>query len=136
MPTVITAENIPAVLAQIVERQNEQDARINALIELCADQAVQLEQHEEQDRLQAKALRLTATQLCRSTGKATNGEGSGNAKADAKGNPGNVERLEERRGAGNGGARQKTATAAEPPKKAEPPKEAEPPPRKKAHRWT
>jgi hypothetical protein len=57
--------------------------------------------------------------------------GKDNTKDEAKGKPGNVEQLDERRNAGSGGARAK-----EPPKAANPPKEEEPAPRKKAHRWT
>ena len=39
MATVVTSDNVPAVLTQLAERLDEQDARIEALIALQTDQA-------------------------------------------------------------------------------------------------
>jgi hypothetical protein len=159
MATVITAENMPAVLAQIVERQEQQNAQIAALTTLCTEQALQLEEQREQSRVQASALRATTAQLSRGVSNAVKGvnargngnasrgndtarrgNGNGNAKDEAKGKSGNVEQLDERRSAGSGGVRAKAdedrAGKKEPPKEANPPKNDEPAPRKKAHRWT
>lgn len=80
MTTVISAETIPAVLTQIVQRQDEQDARLEALTALCADQAEQLEQYEQQARLQAQALRATTTQLARNITSAGNGASAGRSE--------------------------------------------------------
>jgi hypothetical protein len=59
MATVITSDNLPAVLAQLVEQLDEQDARIEALTALQADQAIRDEEGDKQFRVQATGLRAT-----------------------------------------------------------------------------
>jgi hypothetical protein len=141
MPTTfITAENMPAVLAQATERIARLETEPAARDEQIAEQAIQIEELHEQDMVQAAAFRAAQTQL-RATIRAiagTNGSpdrknndngpngkkqsaGDSNAKANGGRNPGNVVQLERQAG--------------ERQKKAGPPKEDEPPPRKKAHRW-
>jgi len=63
MATVVTSDNVPAVLTQLVERLDEQDARIEALIALQTDQAIRDEERNKQFRVQAAALHATAAQL-------------------------------------------------------------------------
>jgi hypothetical protein len=85
MPTIITAENMPAVLAQIVERQEQQTAQIEALTAICAEQALQLEEQQEQSRVQASALRATTANLARGVSNAVKGvsaKGNGNFRIE------------------------------------------------------
>jgi len=152
MATVITADNVPAVLAQIVERQDELDAQLEALTGLFADEAVRVDGIEEQSRVQARALRTTATLLSRDisdVAKATNGNRNGNGNprsSNGKGNPGisgagvggevSLGPLEVSADVGGRvGTQQGRSRNARQTEAAEPASEPEPPERKKVHRW-
>jgi len=74
-------DNVPAVLAQLAERLDEQDARIEALTVLQADQAIRDKDRYKQPSVQVTALRATAAPLPRNipdAGKAANVNGNGN----------------------------------------------------------
>jgi len=137
MATVITADNVPAVLAEIATRQDQLDAQLETLTSLCADQAVRAEEQEEQIRVQAQALRVTATQLSRNisdASKAANGNrsGNGNPRPNGRGNPNGIA------GAGVGGQASLGSLGASAEvggRIGTEPSEPEPPERKKAHRW-
>ena len=92
MVTVINADNMPAVLAQIAERQDELAAQIEALTALQADHAICDEERERQDHVQAAALRASIAQLSRNiadVSKAANGNGTGNRGNSNTGRNGN-----------------------------------------------
>jgi TolA-binding protein len=100
MATIITTDNIPAVLSQLAERQDELADMIGALTDRVADQAVEVEQQDERMQIKAQALRASVAALSRNiadTAKAVkqngNGDGgdtatSGNPGSNGKGNPG------------------------------------------------
>lgn len=164
MPIIVTADNVPAALTLIAQRQDEFDARLEALTALCADQAVQQtvrsDAQEEQIRNQAKALRITATQLQRNisdVSKAANSNGNGNHSnrnssntngrqhSGNNGNPGiagariggeaNLGPLEAGADVGGRiGTRQSRSQRRE-AQAAQPPSEPDQPQRRRAHRW-
>jgi hypothetical protein len=64
MPTTfITVENMPAVLAQATERIARLEVDLAARDEQIAEQAIQIEELQEQDQIQAAAFRAAQTQL-------------------------------------------------------------------------
>ena len=158
MATVITSDNVPAVLAQIVERQDEQDARIEALIALQTDQAIRDEERDQQFRVQATALRATAAQLSRNIAdarKAANGNGNRNSNASANANAtgtrngnrnaglvgagvraeANLGPLEARADVGGGIGTRQNRSQRHQSQAAEMPSEPEAPQKRRAHKW-
>ena len=97
MATIITADNSTAVLAQLAEQQERIAETIEGLVDQLADQTLRTDQHDEQLRTQAMALRSTAAQLARTiadVAKAApnpnNGNpGNNNRTANRNANPGN-----------------------------------------------
>ncbi len=89
MATIITVENMPAVLAQIVERLDEQDARIVALATHDADRETNLDELREQQRVQSAATRAAVTQLAtdiREIAKDQNRNGNPGRRTGGNGN--------------------------------------------------
>lgn len=160
MATVIAADNLPAVLTQIADRQDELDARIDALTSQMADQAIHADEQDEQLRVQAAALRMTATQLSTnireiarsarngngnggSNGNGNgNGDGNGNDRASNPGqsnnpsrNPGRSGRIAGARLGGEANVGPASASAEIGGGLGLPPEEPKAPERQRAHRW-
>jgi hypothetical protein len=95
MATIITADNSTTVLAQLAEQQERMAETIEGLVDQLADQTLRTDQHDEQLRTQAMALRSTAAQLARTiadSAKAGPNPNSGNPGSNnrtANSNPGN-----------------------------------------------
>jgi hypothetical protein len=139
MATIITVENMPAVLAQIVERLDEQDARIEALATHDADREINLDELREQQRVQSVATRAAVTQLAtdiREIAKDQNRNGNPGHRTGGKGNSGTEPQRRANAATDRRSRQEETEAETEAVKKAAPPHEPEPPARKRAHRWT
>lgn len=145
--TIVTPENLPAVLAQVTDRQDQLDAQIQVLIDLMAEQEMRTDRQDEQLRVQASALRATATQLSANIRQLSdrNGDGEGRSNGNA-GKPRSAASGARQAGDGNGndsrsnmaanGAAKSGSRSERPALTTVPPASEPEAPRKKAHRWT
>jgi hypothetical protein len=91
MATIITADNSTAVLAQLAEQQERMAETIEDVIDQLADQALRSDQHDEQLRTQAAALRSTAAQLSRTIADVAKSGPNPNGGNPGNGNGGQAE---------------------------------------------
>jgi hypothetical protein len=139
MATIITVENMPAVLAQIVERLDEQDARIEALATHDADREINLDELREQQRVQSAATRAAVTQLAtdiREIAKDQNRNGNPGRRTGGNGNSSTGLQRRANATTDRRSREEETEAETEAVKKAAPPREPQQPARKRAHRWT